>query len=465
MTKRKICLRVLNIFIWIALLALLIFYLNTEFKQFRFPSGKGLGSTLFIYIATILPFIGLGIWVVLKYRNSRTTWIALTLFVLSYLIRILLADFISPDYTYYLSKWINKYRSFSIQDCFIVQVGNYAPFYNYFLILFSRLPIYDLYLIKTLSFYFEVVTAIIIMKLIAVVKQTKSNPVHLAIALILLIPLINTSQWGQCDIIYTCFAIAGIYFAVCHQSVWCFVMMGLGVALKIQMVFIFPLVLILLICKNSKGEKYLYWKHIWFTALAFVIINLVPLFFGGSILKVFRVYLDQITVGNPSQALCANCANVFLWLSEITRADILYPVLTFLFLGIVSLMLLFIIILVIKNKRYCLEIKDVLFLAAFIPLIVVFFMPKMNDRYFYMAEMFMFIYMMVSDSKKITCTAYITFEYGVLITYFFYLFKLKFIYEWANIFTGITVVLMIFYFFKTFKKKSKSKLNELNIEY
>ena len=438
-----------KISVCLALSVLLIAYLYFEFKEMALPSGKGLGSTLFIYLATLLPFVGLVIWTVIKFGKSKTTWVVLVLFALSYLVRILLADFTSGDYNLYLSKWVNQYRSMPLKTCFIEQVGNYAPFYNYFLILFSRLPIYDLYLIKTLSFYFEVATAIMIMKLIAKAKQTPANPIHVAITLLLLIPLLNGSQWGQCDTIYTFFAVAGIYFAVNRKSIWCFVMMGIGFAVKLQMLFIYPVILLLLICRNSKGEKYLSWKHIWFTPLAFIAVNLLPLFFGGSLFKVIQVFIDQIFVGNPTQALCANCANIFLWLSKIDRSNILYPLLTFVSIGIVSLILTFIIISTYKMKKRSMEIIDVLFFTAFIPLLVVFFMPKMNDRYFYLAEIFMFIYMMVSnnDAKWLTCPAYISLEFGVLITYMAYLIHIKWVYWSANIFTCIAVLLMIIPFF------------------
>jgi len=457
MTKKRKILISSNILILIVLIALFGSCLLPEFKEMGLPSSQGLGSILFIYFAMLLPFVLCSIWVIKKYGKSKVTLIVLSLFALSYIIRILVVDVILGDYSDCLSKWVDEYRSLSIKDCFVQQVGNYAPFYNYFLILFSRLPIYDLYLIKTLSFYFEVATAIIVMKLIAKTKQTQPNPLHLAITLLLLIPLLNSSQWGQCDTIYTFFAVAGIYFAINRKSILCFVMMGLSLSFKLQSILIYPVVLILLLCKNSNGEKYLSWKDIWYTPLVFVLINIIPAFFGGSIFKVIYVYLGQVFVGNVAHGLCGNCANVFLQLTSIVKkSSVFYPILIFVFIGIVAVMLTIVIIRVYQTKKNNLEISDALLFTAFLPLISVFLMPKMYDRYYYIAEIFMFVYMMVSSNKKLMLTAYLALEVGVLITYCYDLHLLDYniMFYTANILTAISVVIMITNFVFNFVLKS-----------
>lgn len=454
----------LKIIIYSVLAFFLCVFLCVEIGQMRLPMGKSLTSSfkiasiVFLYLATLLPFIGLTIWTIRKCGKSKTTYIALSLFALSYVIRILFADFASDDYIYFLADWIKEYQSLPIQDCFTVKVGNYAPFYNYFLILFSRLPISSLYLIKILSFYFEVITAIVVVKLIAVAKKEQTNPLYLAITLLLAIPLLNSFKWGQCDVIYSCFAVVGIYFAIRRQSIWCFVMMGLSLSMKMQALLIYPVVLILLLCRNSKGEKYLFWRHIWITPLVFVVINIIPVFWGGSLFKVIEIYLDQIFVGNEGQALWGNCANLFLYTESIKKTSIWYPILTFIFIGIVISILVFIITRVCKTKLNQLEIKDVIFLSAFIPMICVFLMPKMLDRYYYIAEVFMFAYLMISN-EKISKYAYVLLEYGILITYMYYFkilkrFLINTIYYTASIFTGVAVVLMTIHFVQNFQSKT-----------
>ncbi len=448
-----------------SLLVLIYIYIYIGSRTMRLPSGKGLVSLLFVYIAYLVPFVCLGIWVLIKHGKSRTTWKVLFLFGISYLLRILLADFISIDYISFLKQWLNQYRGMSIRQCFAMQVGNYTPFYNYFLILFSRLPIYDLYLIKILSFYFEVLTAIFVMKLIAKIKATQVNPLHLAITLILLIPLLNSSQWAQCDTIYAFFAVAGIYYAINRQSALCFIMMGIGFAIKMQMLFIYPVVLILLTCRNPKGEKYLLWKHIWLAPLAFSLINLGPFLFGGSLFRAIDAYINQIFVGNPGEALCVNCANAFLWLSGIKQSSPLYPILSYVFVGVVALLLTVLIVAIIKSMKNRLENIDVLMLAVFIPLIAVFFLPKMHDRFFYLAEIFMFVYLMVSNNNGLIRSAYLALELGVLITYMSFLQFVNFWIWWvANLFTGFCVIVMFVVFMRTLKNKPLKNKPDVSLQ-
>ena len=97
-------------------------FLFGEISHMRLPSGKSLtthfkfASIIFIYIATLLPFLFLSIWAVCKFGRNKTTLIVIGLFALSYFIRILLADFISNDYIFFLSEWVEQYQSLSVQD-------------------------------------------------------------------------------------------------------------------------------------------------------------------------------------------------------------------------------------------------------------------------------------------------------------------------------------------------------------
>ena len=143
-----------------------------------------------------------------------------------------------------------EYRTLSVKESFITQVGNYSPLYNYFLIAFSRLNIYDLYLIKMLSFYFAALTVFFAVKIICLVRKESFNYLLAAIFFILPIPLTNSSQWGQCDTMYTMCIVAGVYFALKCNSIPAYLFIGLGFALKMQTVLIAPVGLALLFAKD-----------------------------------------------------------------------------------------------------------------------------------------------------------------------------------------------------------------------
>ena len=74
-----------------------------------------------------------------------------TLIAISIAIRVAFLKFESGDYTGFLSIWVDSYRNQSIGDAMRSDISDYPPVYNYFLILFSRININELYLIKALS--------------------------------------------------------------------------------------------------------------------------------------------------------------------------------------------------------------------------------------------------------------------------------------------------------------------------
>lgn len=94
-------------------------------------------------------------------------------------------------------------------------LGNYNIPYLYFLCLFSYSSINDLYLIKLLSIFFDVLLAYGAMMLLGKVKE--SIPARIACFFtVLFLPtvILNGSLWAQCDSIYVALAVLAIYFAL-----------------------------------------------------------------------------------------------------------------------------------------------------------------------------------------------------------------------------------------------------------
>ncbi|MDE7438922.1 MAG: hypothetical protein K2N23_00170 [Clostridia bacterium] len=381
------------------------------------PTAKfGALSCAFIYIATALPFIVFFVFAALKLKKSRTLIIVAAMFVLSYIIRIWFADFQSNDYIYFLSKWMAEYRSLGIKECFVQQVGNYSPLYNYFLIAFSRMNIYELYLIKTLSFYFEALTVFFAVKIICFVRKESFNFLWAAIFLLLPIPFTNSSQWAQCDTVYTMCVVAGIYFALKCNCIPAYIFIGLGLAFKMQTVLILPVGLVLLLAKNSDGKKYLLWRYIWIVPLVFFAASSLPVFFGGSFFKVLSVYFNQTTEGNANQPLNGRCANILYPFSSIPDKSVAYYILLVLFIAITAVTDIFIIYRTLKKAGKALDVQTALLLCVLLPLNSVFFMPKMLDRFYYIAEIFLIIYFATYRDKN-SFTAYVLLETAQWLVY------------------------------------------------
>ncbi|MDE6613174.1 MAG: hypothetical protein K2K28_01285, partial [Clostridia bacterium] len=382
-----------------------------DFKYFTIPTPTNVSaaSCAFIYVATALPFIILCVVAGIKLKKSKTLLIACGLFAVSYILRILVADFVSHDYVNFLSHWVEAYRNLSIKDSLATQVGNYPPLYNYFLIVFSRINLFDMYLLKTFSFYGEVITAVFAIKLVAYVRKEKFNFVLLGLLLLMPIFLMDSSQWGQCDTFYTMCAVAGVYFALRSKSIPCFIFMGLGLAFKMQILVIYPAGLILMLAKKPEGGKYLLWRYIWIIPMVFLLIScLPPMCAGGSFFKVFKVYFEQATEGNGN-GLNLHCANLLLYLSTIRRGSIAYYILLVLFILITAVAEAFIIAHTLKSSKRILDKEKIIFTCLLISFVSVFFMPKMLDRFFYIAEIFGAVYFFIKRDK-ISFTASVLLE-------------------------------------------------------
>ncbi len=437
------------------LLAVIAINLILNFKVL-FPQGN-VGSQIYICLITIIPMIALGVFAIFKCKlRGSVLYVTLALLAISTIVRLAYADVRSNDYTSYLASWVQTYRGMSITDCFVKQVGNYPPLYNYFLILFSRINISDLYLIKSLSFICEIVTAIYVARIVASVTNKPFNMLYVAITLCIPNFIIDSSIWAQCDTIYVLFAVMGVYYGINHRSMSCFICMGVGLAVKMQMLLIYPVVLILLLAKDAQGNRYVLWRDIWLTPVAFMIASSLPVFFGGSLFKVFNVYFNQTTVGNVGQGLVGNCANFSLYFRDIPKGSTWYYILLCLFIAITACIICVIIVKSLKASKGIMSVRQILFLSAILPMVGTWFMPKMLDRFFYLAEVFALTNLLIGWDIKYLIP-FIWLELGVIVTYLVVFDVIMgAMYLMCSMFTLMAVVNYLVYFVKDFTSLSSS---------
>lgn len=435
---------------WVCAFCGIVFigFLIADFCMFA-PPRSDMYSVLFICFATLFPFAVIVAVMLFKDGFSRNTVAALAILAISYLVRILFADFQSNDYIYFLSKWVAEYRTLTLSACFVKQVGNYPPLYNYFLIAFSRLSISDLYLIKTLSFYFEAVTAVFAVKTVALLRKDKFDFFALGIFLLLPIFWANSSQWAQCDAMYSMCVVIAVYCALKHCSVVAYIMIGLALAFKLQTALILPVGLLLLLCKAPDGKKYLLWRWIWIVPVVFFAASGLPACFGGSFFKVINVYLDQSTAGNAGQSLNGHCANILLMLYHVPKGSVVYYILLVLFIAITAVVDIFIIVYTYKKSKGILTCEHVVFLCLLLPMISVFFMPKMLDRFYYIAEVYAAIYLLYKRDANMF-TAFVAFETGQWLIYTRALVRIKYAFGVAPVFVVFALWLVVRRFFTYF---------------
>ena len=67
----------------------------------------------------------------------------------------------------------------------------------------------------------------------------------------------NSAWWGQYDSVYAAPVIAGIYYLLKKKETTAFLFFGLAFSVKFQMVFILPVLLVLLLCKQVNWKSFL----------------------------------------------------------------------------------------------------------------------------------------------------------------------------------------------------------------
>lgn len=253
--------------------------------------------------------------------------------------------------------------------------GDYAMPYVFLIWLLNKLPAPFLYSVKAVNVIFDFGLAVVAGKIIKYFKPENDYSFCLGYCITLLLPnvFLNSSYWGQCDVIYTFFLFAAFLCFLHKKYPVMMILYGVALSIKLQSIFLLPFLLIA------------YWLLKEFSALQFLIIpvvmvvmNIPAMIAGHSPLIAFTTYARQ-TGGYP-------------WLYYF------YPNLYFFFqarpyylfssgaiLLAASALLIFVVLLVKKEVSLSREnFVPILLWTAFT---CVFFLPSMHERYGYFAEM------------------------------------------------------------------------------
>jgi Gpi18-like mannosyltransferase len=337
---------------------------------------SGLFSLFYIVIMFILN----------KFKKFKLPEFLVFSFVIASLlmIRILLLDSKNYDYINYLAPWVKDLSKVNFKEFLLMNVGDYNFSYLYILFGISKIYISDLYLIKIVSIVFDIFLSFVVAKIVGLFKE-KSNWQNLIFVLVFALPtvVLNSSCWGQCDVIYTSLVLFGLFLFLKKKLNWSMFFFGLSLAFKLQSIFVLPLIVLLLFKKELKL------KNILFYGLGFLIPSIPPLIAGRGLINTFSVYLTQVSSQN---ALTWNAPNFWSMMS--------LPFLEFNLIAILITAMVLVVIFyfsLLKNKKITkIEILNLFFLFS---LVVPYFLPKMHERYFFIAEISSILYFIFNPKK------------------------------------------------------------------
>ena len=328
-------------------------------------------------------YFGLGIIGVLAFlilwregvlRSKRAVLLSAALLAAALWTRALCLNHETLDYQNFLKGWVQFFRDGGGWAALRRSVGNYNLPYLYFLALFSYSSVPDLYLIKLLSIFFDVVLAWGVLRLARRFSGARSAALAgFFIPLFLPTVVLNGAYWGQCDSIYAAFGVWSVAFALEEKPVRSVAAIALSFAFKLQAVFLMPVFLVFIFAKKIK------WVHLLIFPLTYLLAVLPAVLTGRPLLDTVLLYVNQAdTVGG---GLNYNSPSVFALLRNPQNPEL------FATLGIVAafaaLLALFVFCYL---RRERLGDRALLACALLVCVAVPFLLPHMHDRYFFLAD-------------------------------------------------------------------------------
>ena len=326
---------------------------------------------------------------------------------LAMLARVSMLDYLSADYVSFLSLWLDTFREGGFR-MLAENVGDYNLLYQYVLLLIAKTPLHDLYLIKLFSVIFDCALAV---AMCCAARQLAGERTGLPVmCAVLAMPtvLMNGACWAQCDAVYAFFVVLCLCWLEDGRPALSAASLAIAFAFKLQTIFFFPVVLLALIHKKYKL------RHALCFAAAYLVTMLPAIAAGRSLLDALSVYASQ-SMGQYFDRLSYNAPNLYLffpmmnmeatqeytWMRYIDGFDVkasntylieaLFPTLQRAALYACVILTLLVVIYWLTHADEVtpdMTLAFALFFAIFLP----FVMPKIHERYFFLADMLSLLY-------------------------------------------------------------------------
>lgn len=294
-------------------------------------------------------------------------------------VRYMFRDFITSDFTNFTSVWYAavQQQGFAAAG---TPVANYTPPYLYLLYwtsaVFPHLP--AVMAVKLPSIAFDLVCAGVVFQIVRLRYRTGLAPVWAALT-VLMAPTVvcNSGMWGQADSIYAAFLLACILFLMREQAALAMIAFALALSIKFQSMFLAPA-----LCAFWLRGR-IRFRHLLLVPLVYALAMVPAWLEGRPAMDLATVYLTQ---SGTYHSLSKDAPNPYLWLP-----DRFYDPLV-----IGGLLLMTVIggyyVWCVVRSRARLDAPLILKLCLLSVLMTPFFLPKMHDRFFFVADVTAIVY-------------------------------------------------------------------------
>lgn len=321
-------------------------------------------------------------------HQSYFYFISALLLAVSLGFRLAAYNIVTSDYTYFVAKWFDDLKSHPGLTAFQTSFSDYSPLYLYFIKLLTFIPVYNLWSEKTLSFVFDLALAY---GAYLLVKHTSGKhylhgQLFFVFAVTLSIPtvVVNTSLWGQSDSIYAAGIVFSLYFILRDKPLPAVFAFAYAMCIKLQAGFFLPIIVGYYLRNDLKKL----WQLILIPIL--YVVSIVPAWLGGgSFRDLLFIYSGQ---AREYTELSHSAQSVFAYVMGVPLSPGLYNLLLNLGLALAAFLSYRIVVLIasLPKKKY--TPSTVVFISTMCVLLVPYLLPRMHERYFYLADVFSTIY-------------------------------------------------------------------------
>ena len=354
-----------------AVLTVLAFILLMMTRTLNLIADAQMSVRVATAVCLALPLAVMLVFALRSEKSLLGTWGLCALCAAAMLARVSFIERSAGDYEYYLADWLQKLSAGSFADGMRQNIGEYNVLYQYILFIITRLPVPPLYAVKAVSFIGDAFLA----GAAASLAEKDGKPNVAAFGTVLLLPtvVLNGGMFAQCDSLYAACALWGLALALREKPARAAVCFALSLAFKLQAVFMLPMVIVLWADKKLRLSDALVF------ALTLALTALPALLGGKSLHALLSIYTAQTGLYT---GLNYGAANFFALLN--TNGLDVYAYGNFgmgLAFGVCAL-------LTVSGVRRAGRMNRRMYLryALLFPLMIVFCLPRMHERYFYLAD-------------------------------------------------------------------------------
>jgi len=305
--------------------------------------------------------------------------------VFTLVLRVMVYGIVTSDYTYFVRVWFATLAHHPGLTAFRKPFSDYAPTYLYLLkiLTFFRVPSLDS--IKTLSALFDLAVALIGSLIIGTTNTFKRRKDVRFIGAVILFSLptviMNSSLWGQSDAVYASGVLFSLWAILVDSPVLAALAFGFAISVKVQAIFFAPVLVGYLLRRRTT------WKYL-FVPPGIFLLSVIPAWLSGGNLGYWLfIYLKE---AGEYPYLSVSAQSIFAFAQPLGLSAHTTSILFWTGMSAAAIVALVIVYMVAKMRVLSRVLVMRLTLAS--TLILPYLLPRMHERYFYLADVISTVY-------------------------------------------------------------------------